>query len=106
MERFNGQALNLQDVRIPDVGDPLGYADINAPDSSTTITVRNVSDGLLSTIYSDNVLSTKTNPFNTDNKGKYHFYAANGRYNIVIDEDLSTEETIGDVILFDYEDLP
>lgn len=34
------------------------------------------------TIYSDNGITTKSNPFNTSSLGEYDFYVKNGRYNI------------------------
>jgi hypothetical protein len=104
MQRFNGQALNLQDVRVVDGSDPLGYADINAPGATTTVTVRDVSGGALSTVYSDDGVTSQTNPWTTDSEGAFHFYAANGRYKIIIDEGLGTEKVIGDTNLFDESD--
>ena len=106
MQRFNGQALNLQDVRVVDGSDPLGYADINAPGNTTTVTVRDVSGGTLSAVFSDNLgaPTSQTNPWTTDAEGSFHFYAANGRYKVIIDEGESTEKVIGDNLLFDFDE--
>ncbi len=106
MESYSGQALNLQDVRIVDTLDPLGFKDINAPGSTTTITVKIAGTATLATIFSDNALTAQTNPYNTDSEGRFLFYAANGRYDVVIDDGLPTEAAIVDVFIYDPLDLP
>lgn len=68
------------------------------------VTVRNVSDNSLATIYSDN-LSTPTplvNPFTSTAQGSWLFYASYGRYNITLSGGgLSASATVSDVILQD-----
>jgi hypothetical protein len=79
-----------------------GYAMASYPEC--TVTVRNVSDNSLATIYSDN-LSTPTplaNPFTSTAQGYWLLYAAYGRYNITLSGGgLSSPVTISDVILQD-----
>ena len=102
MQSYTLQAQNRIDERVVNGSDPLGYSDINTPDETTTVTVRKVSDNSLATLFSDNGVTPTTNPLNTDFKGKAFFYAANDRYNIIINEgDPQTEETIGDVVFYD-----
>lgn len=69
----------------------------------TSVTVRLVSTGAKATIFSDNGVTTKENPFKVDNKGNYEFYAPDGRYNIIQDEGLPTELALNDVSIFDVE---
>lgn len=69
----------------------------------TTVTVRNVTTGAKATIYSDNGLTEKSNPFTVDDNGNYEFYVADGRYNIIQDEGLPTVLTLSDVSIFDVE---
>ena len=90
MESYTGQALNLQDVRIVDTLDPLGYKDINAP-VSPTVTVRDSATGNpLSTIFSDNGVTPLANPYTADSTGNFTFFSANGLYNVIVDEGLLT----------------
>ena len=53
------------------------------PMTGVTVTV-NVAGGGAATIYSDNGVTTKANPFSNDANGSFEFYAANGRYDIVL----------------------
>lgn len=49
-----------------------------------TVTVYNAGTTTLATIYSNNGVTAKSNPFLTDTfDGRYNFYAANGTYDIV-----------------------
>lgn len=52
--------------------------------SGATITVYHVGTTTLATIYSDNGVNVKANPFTTALDGVYDFYAADGRYDIRI----------------------
>jgi hypothetical protein len=69
---------------------------------SVTVTVRLVSDGSLATIYSDNILTAKSNPFTSAGDGELFFYAANERYNIFFTGPITDQKD--DVILFDTAD--
>jgi hypothetical protein len=51
--------------------------------TGATVTVRNAGTGVLATIFSDNGITSKGNPFLTNAlDGSYSFYAANGSYDI------------------------
>lgn len=90
MQRF-------QDIAI----DTEGNAQENA-----TVTVRvaasPVNTGALATIYSDNGVTPKANPFTTDAIGEISFYAANGRYDIQIEKTGLIDRTVADYALADY----
>lgn len=58
----------------------------------------NVSGGGLATIYSDNVGTVRPNPITTDAKGYFEFYAADGRYNIVMPGGGYTDVIINDTL--------
>lgn len=51
--------------------------------SSATITV-NIASGGAASIFSDNAYTVQANPFTNQTDGTYQFFAANGRYDIVI----------------------
>jgi len=69
---------------------------------SATITVTDNSGGGVSTIYSDDGVTPKANPFTASGvDGAYEFYAANGRYDITIAATGFTTEQITDIILLD-----
>ncbi len=69
--------------------------------TGTTITVRDSSTGLRASLFSDNGVTALSNPFTVDNNGNYEFYVADGRYNIIQDENLPTQLTLADVSIFD-----
>ena len=71
--------------------------------TGTTITVRSILTGAKVTLYSDNGTTVKENPFTVDSNGNYEFYVADGRYNVIQDEDLPTQITLADVSIFDIE---
>ncbi len=48
----------------------------------STVAVYNAGTGTLSTIYSDNGITPKSNPLTSDSTGYFFFYAANGNYDI------------------------
>jgi len=68
----------------------------------------NVHGGGAATIYSDNGITVAANPLTTDTNGSYAFYAADGRYDLVISGTNITTTTISDVLLVDVlpADLP
>lgn len=51
--------------------------------AALTVTVNNVGGGL-ATIYASNAVGANINPLTTDASGYFSFYAADGRYNIVV----------------------
>jgi hypothetical protein len=69
-----------------------------------TITVFLSGTTVLAALYSDNqtMPTPLANPFTADENGYWYFYAANGRYDVMIDSpELETPWTIGDVLLND-----
>lgn len=69
-----------------------------------TITVRKAVDNSIATVYSDNGINTKSNPFTTDANGRFEFYAGNDRYNITITGPGFLTTTIPDVLMSDITD--
>lgn len=67
--------------------------------SGVTVTIRTNPGGVLATIFSDNGVTGKANPFTNDSDGEFFFYAANGRYNIELSGPIT--ETKSDVLLLD-----
>jgi hypothetical protein len=61
-----------------------------------------------STIYSDNISTSTTNPLTTGSDGSFDFYAANGRYDLAITHPSHTftnADTLG-IALFDQAAIP
>ena len=56
------------------------------------------------TIYSDDGVTEATNPLTSDSKGDFSFYAADGRYQLVISGTGLTTKTVTDIILEDPTD--
>lgn len=83
MERYQN---NLQDQ----FGNAIG---------GVTVTVRLVSGGALATLFSDDGVTGKTNPFTNDTDGEFFFYASNNRYNIFFTGPITSQKD--DVILYD-----
>lgn len=69
---------------------------------SVTVSVYNKGTAVLASLYSDNGITAKANPFQTDAAGTFTFYAADGRYDIAL---AKTGYTFGtdlyDIQLFD-----
>lgn len=66
------------------------------PVAGTTVTIKLKSTGLAATIYSDEGVTTKTNPTTTDNDGRFWFYAADDDYII----EAASGFTLADVTLY------
>ncbi len=87
----------------------LGYATDNAGNVVSTTSVRVKIHGSVTdaTIYSDDGVTTKLNPFDVESgDGSYYFYAANGSYDVVLtspDATFDADDT-ADVRLFDAND--
>ena len=71
-----------------------------APVANASVTV-NVQGAGLATIYSDNGVTVTTNPLTTDTNGAFSFYAADGRYQLVISGANIQTQTINDILLVD-----
>jgi hypothetical protein len=92
MQNFKGTLLRQFDSNAT------GNVETGSP-----ITVRNQTDDTLATIYSDNGITEKDNPFISDAQGEYNFFAANGVYKIEIGSPVvKTEENVN---LFDQSDF-
>lgn len=89
MIRYEGTAINQFDSK----------ASGNAA-NTTTVTVRDNTTGAKVAIYSDDGVTSKTNPFTVDSSGGYFFFVADGIYRIVLNEGLFNEKTISDVEIF------
>jgi hypothetical protein len=68
--------------------------------SNATVTVKTQAGGFAN-LYSDNGVTTKANPVKTDSNGYFEFYAADGRYNLIIAGAGIGSQTINDVLLED-----
>lgn len=62
---------------------PLSGSNVLQPVSGATITVNVHGDGA-ATIYSDDGITVTTNPTTTDVNGRFAFYAADGRYDLIV----------------------
>jgi hypothetical protein len=87
----------------------LGYATDNAGNvvSTASVRVKLAGTGTDATIYSDDGVNTKTNPFDVESAdGSYYFYAANGLYDITLTASGYTfdSDDLEDVQLFDADD--
>lgn len=79
---------------------------INAVADLTGAPVANASvqvnvDGVAATIYSDNGVTPAANPLTTDTTGSFSFYAADGRYQLVISGANIQTVTLNDILLVD-----
>jgi hypothetical protein len=69
------------------------------PIAEPTIEVRHAGTGTTATIYSDDGVTPKSNPFLGDTVGRFSFYAPTGRYDIIVTKTGVTSYTITDVSL-------
>lgn len=89
-------------------GDWARNVDTGVPAGSSTVSVKDFGTDTLATLYSDNGVTPKANPFTAAaDTGIYGWYAANGRY----DETVTPESGDGDaytntdLLLYDPEDV-
>jgi hypothetical protein len=68
---------------------------------SALVTVKTSPAGATATIYSDDGVTTKSNPITTDSNGEFSFYAADGDYTLTVSGTGITERTIGPITLLD-----
>lgn len=71
---------------------------------SARVTVKTHPAAVTATIYSDDGITTKTNPLTTDENGEFSFYAADGDYTLTVSGTGITERTIGPITLLDGDD--
>jgi hypothetical protein len=77
----------------------LGIA--GAPVAGASVQVNLHSTQTPATIYSDNGVTQTANPLTTDTNGNFYFYAADGRYDLVISGTNVTTTSVNDVLLVD-----
>lgn len=80
-----------------------------APVGGALVQVNNYPSGTAATIYADNGVTLATNPLTTDAvNGSFSFYAADGRYQLVISGANVQPQTLNDILLVDPlpSDLP
>jgi hypothetical protein len=71
---------------------------------SASVTVKTSPAGATATIYSDDGVTTQSNPLTTDSNGEFTFYAADGEYTLTVSGTGITSRTIGPIILHDPAD--
>lgn len=71
--------------------------------TGATVTIKKP-DGTTATIYSDNGITTTSNPITTDADGKYTFFAKNGKYTIAIVAEGYGSVTKDNIVLYDPTD--
>jgi hypothetical protein len=75
------------------------------PDGSViqgaSVLVQSFPGAVTSTIYSDDGVTTQANPMTTDSLGRFAFYAAGGRYQLVVSGTSIATQTITDILLED-----
>lgn len=72
-----------------------------SPVAGAIVQVNNYPAGTPATIYSDNGITTQTNPILTDTNGAFSFYANDGHYQLVISGTNISPLTINDILLVD-----
>ena len=72
-----------------------------APVANASVKVNLYPAGTSATIYSDNGITPATNPLTTDTNGSFSFYAADGRYQLVISGANIQTQTVNDILLVD-----
>src|SRR5579859_2548481 len=77
------------------------FTDIGKPAGGGTITVKVAGSNTNATIYSDDGIMVKSNPFVTNNLGQFDFYAASGKYDITVTGTQITTYTLPNQVLFD-----
>src|SRR5258708_14764018 len=80
--------------------DSVLQAPLSTPIVGASVQV-NIFGGGAATIYSDNGITVAPNPTLTDANGRFKFYAADGRYTLIISKTGFVTQTISDVILAD-----
>ncbi len=77
------------------------FTDIGKPAAGATITIKLAGSNTNATIYSDDGITVKSNPFATNNLGQFDFYAASGKYDITVTGTQITTYTLPNQVVFD-----
>jgi hypothetical protein len=72
-----------------------------APVANASVQVNTYPASVAATIYSDNGVTPAANPLTTDTTGAFAFYAADGRYQLVISGSNIQTATLNDILLVD-----
>ena len=72
--------------------------------AGASVLVQTYPGAVTATIYSDDGVTEATNPLTTDSIGNFSFYAADGRYQLVVSGTGLTTRTVTDVLLEDPAD--
>ena len=67
-----------------------------------TVRITDKASGSNATIFSDNIRTSKANPFTAESDGEITYYADNGRFDVVLTGTVT--KTISDVQLYDFTD--
>src|SRR2546430_10399474 len=77
------------------------FTDIGKPAAGATITVKLAGSNTNATIYSDDGITVKSNPFVANNLGQFDFYTASGKYDITVTGTQITTYTLPNQVVFD-----
>jgi len=69
--------------------------------AGASVLVQNSPAGTTATIYSDDGITVRSNPITTDANGRFSFYAADGRYNLVVTPPGAASSVYSDILLED-----
>ncbi len=75
--------------------------DIGMPAAGATVTVKLAGSNTNATIYSDDGITVKSNPFVSNNLGQFDFYTASGKYDITVTGTQITTYTLPNQVVFD-----
>ena len=74
--------------------------------SNVSVTVYLTGTATLATLYSDDGVTTTTNPVTSDSNGKFSFYVEDGRYDLTFTKTGITTRTITDMEVIDWKSNP
>jgi hypothetical protein len=77
------------------------FTDLGKPAGGATITVKLPGTNTNATIYSDDGVTLKSNPFVANSLGQFDFYTASGKYDINVSGTQITTYTLANQIVFD-----
>ncbi len=77
------------------------FTDIGKPAGGATITIKLAGSNTNATIYSDDGITVKSNPFVSNNLGQFDFYTASGKYDITVTGTQITTYTLPNQVIFD-----